>query len=297
MKQQLVSVIIPTRNRQDSLVRAINSVLEQTYENIEIVIVDDFSDSPISLNKLGVSLGSNLVQLIRNPFRFGGAKSRNVGVAVSRGDFICFLDDDDVFYPNKIKLLKTSLDENQGYSMAFGKIAFNIREKKWIAVRYFNPFSFESNVRVMNLIHTNATLIKREVFEKVTFYECLERYQDLQFHIEASLSYKTLFVNECVAEWNVEDRKGKVTAMGGLTKRRRDTKAFRLLTEHLANVGVNREYLYSYYANLMRLSLMSFDFIGFSIGLRKIILNVDSWRNLQIDRQWRKLVFGLCESN
>ena len=294
-KQQLVSVVIPTRNRPELLARALQSVLDQTYRNIEIIVVDDHSDKPLELNKLGVNCDHSLIRLIQNPFRYGGARSRNVGVKVSRGNFICFLDDDDVLYKNKIQLLRNALDTNDGCSIAFGKIVFSIQDKRWMAVRYPAVFSFENNVRVMNLIHTNATLIKREVFDGVRFYEPLNRYQDLQFHIEASLSYKTLFVDECVAEWNVEERNNTITFTGGATKMRQDAMAFRLLTEYLVSIGVKREYLYSYYANLMKLGLRSFDFASFGIGLKQILLNASSWRNLNIDMRLRKSIFGIVD--
>lgn len=102
MIESLVSIIIPTFNRSHYIKRAINSVLNQTYENIEIIIVDDCSnDDTMSIIK---SFRDKKIHYYRNTKNRGASFSRNKALAFSKGKYINFLDDDDVLLPNKIEL-------------------------------------------------------------------------------------------------------------------------------------------------------------------------------------------------
>ncbi|OUW11135.1 MAG: hypothetical protein CBD26_03020 [Candidatus Pelagibacter sp. TMED166] len=98
---KLISVIIPTFNRVDLLKNAINSVLTQTYSNIEIIVIDDNSnDNTESLIK---NLNDNRINYIKNKENLKAPLCRNIGINISRGEFIAFLDDDDIWYHNKLE--------------------------------------------------------------------------------------------------------------------------------------------------------------------------------------------------
>jgi len=101
---ELVSVIIPTYKRSDTLKRAIDSVCKQTYTNIEIIVVDDNALFPEirENNRVLLSNYSNAI-LVENEVNLGGGLSRNAGIERSNGDFIAFLDDDDEYCPTKIE--------------------------------------------------------------------------------------------------------------------------------------------------------------------------------------------------
>lgn len=100
----LVSVIIPTYKRSKTLARAINSVMAQTYEFIELIVVDDNADFPEvrSANK-ELILKYPQVKFICNDKNLGGGLSRNEGLKVASGEFVAFLDDDDEYLPTKIE--------------------------------------------------------------------------------------------------------------------------------------------------------------------------------------------------
>lgn len=97
-----VSVIIPTRNRCNLLAKAIKSVLNQTYQDFEIIVIDDASndDTIEMLNK--VRRLEKRLTIISNKKPMGGAESRNIGISVSNGKWIAFLDDDDSWFPQKL---------------------------------------------------------------------------------------------------------------------------------------------------------------------------------------------------
>ena len=100
----LVSVIIPTYKRSETLARAINSVMAQTYEFIELIVVDDNADFPEvrSANK-ELILKYPQIKFICNDKNLGGGLSRNEGLKVASGEFVAFLDDDDEYLPTKIE--------------------------------------------------------------------------------------------------------------------------------------------------------------------------------------------------
>jgi len=95
----LVSVVIPTYNSADFLIQALNSVLNQTYSNYEIIVVDDGSSDNTS----------QAIEPWRSQIRYiyqdnqGVAAARNRGIDAATGDFIAFLDADDLFLPQKLQ--------------------------------------------------------------------------------------------------------------------------------------------------------------------------------------------------
>ena len=105
--QPLVSVIIPTYKRDVSyLSRAVESVLAQTYENIEIIVIDDSPDTYEKRQQIRAymeSVTTDRVLYSQNEKNMGGSLSRNRGIEMARGQFISFLDDDDEYLPEKIQ--------------------------------------------------------------------------------------------------------------------------------------------------------------------------------------------------
>jgi hypothetical protein len=98
----LISVVIPTRNRPQLLLEAVNSVANQTYSHYEVIIVDDASYPPVDRSLVKSVIGKNLV-FIRQDLTQGIGKSKNVGVRAARGDIIAILDDDDLLVPHALE--------------------------------------------------------------------------------------------------------------------------------------------------------------------------------------------------
>ncbi len=96
-----VSVIIPVHNSRKYIEKCINSVINQTYKNLEIIIVDDNSiDNSVNIIK---SIKDKRIKLIELKENNGAAQARNKGIEVSTGEYICFLDSDDYWYNKKIE--------------------------------------------------------------------------------------------------------------------------------------------------------------------------------------------------
>lgn len=97
-----VSVVIATYRQDETLKRAISSVLNQNYEETEIIVVDDNADFSWNMRVENIIKEFPQIIYIQNKSNQGSAKTRNIGINESSGDYITFLDDDDVYLPNKI---------------------------------------------------------------------------------------------------------------------------------------------------------------------------------------------------
>jgi len=100
-KAPLISVIIPSKNRPVFILKAIESVLAQTYKNVEIIVVDDGSEVPLT-SVLAKSIGLR-VQCLRHGCSKGAPMARNTGIKHAKGEYIAFLDDDDIWLPEKLE--------------------------------------------------------------------------------------------------------------------------------------------------------------------------------------------------
>ncbi len=106
----LVSAIIPAFNAGATLARAIKSVLAQTYEAMEIIVIDDgSSDNTVDVAN---SFRSNGVKVIQTEYQSGAAATRNLGIEHARGEFIAFVDADDEWLPEKTAKQVETLNAN-----------------------------------------------------------------------------------------------------------------------------------------------------------------------------------------
>jgi glycosyltransferase involved in cell wall biosynthesis len=98
--EPIVTVVIPTRDRRELLVRAIKSVLDQTIPGVEIIVVDDGSQSDLGLSEAGLA---GRLRLARNPIAVGAQQSRLIGTRMARGKFVALLDSDDWWSKDKLE--------------------------------------------------------------------------------------------------------------------------------------------------------------------------------------------------
>ncbi|MBM2832870.1 MAG: hypothetical protein HW406_31 [Candidatus Brocadiaceae bacterium] len=168
-----VDVIIPTHNRAEFLSSAIASVLNQTFQDFEITVVDDCSKDNI-LDSVR-SFNDKRIQFIRNEIHKGEAGSRNVGIMNSNAEYIAFLDDDDEWLPDKLKL-QIDLLENSPATVGVvytGYVEVNRANKKilWqmIPTQKGNIYN---NIFVKNYVGVPSTVVlRRACFEKVGLFD------------------------------------------------------------------------------------------------------------------------------
>jgi len=128
-----ISVVIATHNRVDLLPRAVNSVLQQDYDNCELIVVDDASSDDTGDCVRG--LDESRIRYIRCDVNGGAARARNVGILAARGEYVAFLDDDDLFLPG---FLRATADVLESASEQVGLA--------WCGVRFVTGRSAEDTV-------------------------------------------------------------------------------------------------------------------------------------------------------
>lgn len=211
----LVSVIIGTYERYDLLQKAINSVLNQTYKNIELIIVDDCS-SDERYKSLIDSKEFKFIQLEKNSGL--PAVPRNVGIKLSKGKWICFLDDDDYFLPNKIEnqvLLSSKYDficsealcgyNNQKYAKGFYL-------NHWNSVNKEDTNHFEIDlIKKSNLIINSSVFVKKELLEEVGYIIEDKKYRRVEdYHTWLKIlqiTKKCFFIEEPLLYYNIYSEK------------------------------------------------------------------------------------------
>ncbi len=165
-----VSVIVPTHNRPHFLGRTIDSLLAQTYHDTEIVVVDDNSpDSPARADTQALMKkyeNNDNIIYIQNEKTMGGGPARNAGIAAATGDYVTFLDDDDVYLPEKIDTQLSYMLAN-GLDMSFTDVFIHSADGKLVEYRrhsYVNDCNNEALFRqhiLHSLCPTSAFMIKR----------------------------------------------------------------------------------------------------------------------------------------
>ncbi|MFA5247900.1 MAG: glycosyltransferase family 2 protein [Candidatus Paceibacterota bacterium] len=171
----LVSVIIPTHNRNLSLKRAIQSVLDQTFTDYEIIVVDDtWATNEISDNYPNV-------HFLHIPTTSYPAISRNMGIKVSNGKYIAFLDDDDVWYPEKLasQISRLLIDPKLGLVCSNGNIGKDLYIKRNIT----NEPDMLPQEIIGDFVVTSSCVIRRSLLEKTGLYNLLPLCEDYDFSI------------------------------------------------------------------------------------------------------------------
>src|SRR5215475_868787 len=105
-----VSVIIPTHNRAEFLRSAITSVLNQTFQDFEIIIIDDASKD--HTQEVIANFNDARIKVIYNQVSKGAAGARNIGIMNSSSEYTAFLDDDDEWLPEKLQIQNCFLDDS-----------------------------------------------------------------------------------------------------------------------------------------------------------------------------------------
>lgn len=141
-----VSVVIPTHNRPQLLARAVNSVLQQTFQDFELIIVDDASTPRV----LAESFNDKRVRILRNEKSEGGSRSRNRGIFASSSKWIAFLDDDDAWQPDKLEQQLKMLARN---TLAVAcSTAYTVHYPLGYSRNVFTP----AHVSLNKLLHSNC---------------------------------------------------------------------------------------------------------------------------------------------
>ncbi len=173
-KKPLVSCIIPTKNRKELVTRAIQSVLGQSYKNIEIIVIDDSTND--ETQKALIPLGGQ-IRYIKNEKSKGAPYSRNIGLKEARGDAIAFLDDDDIWLPEKTI---TQLQWLEKYPLVTCNYITEIKGRRYF-VKYPDIVSYEDLLAFNALGSCSFVMIDGAAAKGCYFDENAKAGQDWDF--------------------------------------------------------------------------------------------------------------------
>ena len=181
----MISVIIPTYKTQGGLVKSVDSVLKQTYTDVEIIVIDDNDPESIYRKQTEVLMkkyeDNPKVIYIKHKHNKNGAAARNTGIFASHGDFIAFLDDDDIFMPDKLEKQLRFLDENPEYQAVYCLIISN--------GKIINSYPYEGNCLIPLLKERTRMFTSSLMFRRYAllsfggFNESFSRHQDYDLMI------------------------------------------------------------------------------------------------------------------
>ncbi len=201
-QQELISVIIPSYNRKDRLPACLDSVLGQSYANIEVLVVDDAStDGTQSLFEGPLD---PRLRYLRYEENRGACYARNYGAERSHGAYIAFQDSDDTWRPDKLEKQLACLKASGAKLCFCGMDRIPVKgEAFYYPVHGFDPARPLECFLAENRAGTQTMLMQREVWETLRFDESFRRYQDWDFAIRAAAAFPLVYLPEALADSEV----------------------------------------------------------------------------------------------
>lgn len=211
----LVSVIIPTYRRAEKLSRAIISVLNQTYKEIELFVINDNDPNDTYSEELKQIIGSfkdSRLKLIEQKKHTNGAVARNLGIKRAKGEYIAFLDDDDYWVENKIEEqvnTLSKLDPSWG-GVSTKKKHFYCDDFIGATLPYKSGKIYEEILLRRIEVSTGTILLRHEALDRVGYYdESLNRHQELQLLSNFTYHYKIKLVNQYLHNADISDNQNR----------------------------------------------------------------------------------------
>lgn len=202
MNEALVSVVIPAFNSEKYIAECIDSVLLQTYQNFEIIIIDDGSTD----NTVDIVSGykNDLIKLFHQK-NSGSAAARNHGVKQAAGIWIAFIDADDIWLPDKLqKQLEHCSNQDWSHSDLFFHGDTYPRHTKATKLTSKHSGFILKNLLVENSIGTSSVVIKKDVFQKLGgFNTDLRALQDWDLWLRVATKHQICYVDEPLVYYRI----------------------------------------------------------------------------------------------
>jgi glycosyltransferase involved in cell wall biosynthesis len=207
VERGLVSVVIPAFNREKFVEAAVHSVLEQTHPCLEVIVVDDGSTDGTGDIAESVARIDSRVRVLRR-VNEGPASARNAGLEAARGEFVAFLDSDDVYLTHKLESHVTFLEENPGVDLVFSDHAtadeaLNVRV---VHARGMPATSFREALAIRNWFAISACTFRRRFLERVgPFRPDLTGTEDWELCIRCAQAGTLSYVGGVVSLYRLHD--------------------------------------------------------------------------------------------
>lgn len=208
-----ISVIITTYNRPELLQESIKSVLNQTYTNFELIIIDDCSDN--ETRDCIAMFNDERIIYHRNDVNMHLSASRNIGIDICSGKFLCFLDDDDIWNKNKLQLQIDkfrTLENNYGLVYAWMNIVTNSK-----IVDRLSPIAnnnvFLDSLHGQPISSASSWMIRKSVIDAgILFDENINRGVDGDFLRQVAKKFYVDFIPQYLVDYSVNHGKNRISS-------------------------------------------------------------------------------------
>lgn len=210
----LVTIICLCYNHETYVVESLNSVINQSYPFIELIIVDDYSSDDSKKTITNWLEINPEIQFIANETNLGNTKSFNKALKFAKGEYVIDLAADDILLPNCVKLqlegFKNSRYKNLGVvygnveliaeNGAFDSYYFPVNEQKKVIENRITGDIYKSVLSGGNSICSVSSMVKKTVFDHLQGYDETLAYEDLDFWIRASRQYDFDFIDKLLVQ-------------------------------------------------------------------------------------------------
>jgi len=214
----LISIILPTYNRAHVLKKSIDSVLQQTYCDFELIVVDDGSkDATLEVIR---EITDPRIRCIRLDKQRGASTARNIGIRNSRAEFIAFQDSDDLWHPKKLEIQSKFLMQSASdIGVVYSRFKWRRGSRSGVTPSKLQVFldipsllhsrisgDIRTSILRGNFITTPAAMLRKECIENVgDFDEKLGRFQDWDLWIRIASKYRFIYINKVLLAVNASD--------------------------------------------------------------------------------------------
>lgn len=203
MKKGLVSIVIPSYNGSDKVARAVKSVLNQTYKDVEVIVVDDngfgTEEQIKTENALAEFKEYPNFRYITHEVNKNGSAARNTGARAAEGEFIGLLDDDDIYLPHNVQMHMDRFKElDETFALVYCSCE-QYRGDNFVRILHKTKSGslFYEVMRHWVVIGSSELIVKKEAYDAVGgFDESFRRHQDWEFTAKIAHKYKVAAVDE-----------------------------------------------------------------------------------------------------
>lgn len=203
----LVSVVIPTHDRPDFLKKTIQSIAEQTYKNIEIIVVSNGFNK--DNEKSAKEFNDPRIIYVDQENSGGPASPRNHGIRIAKGQYVAFCDDDDLWMPEKIEKQVKALEENLEYGLCYSKMLRFDDQKQWANPHEEGPASLHSLLYI-NTVPISSVFMRKSLLDKFGGFSESSKIgssEDYEFLLRHSVTTKFYFLDEYLIKyWSGDNR-------------------------------------------------------------------------------------------
>ena len=204
--QPFISIIVPCFNRGAYIAEAVQSALDQDYDNLEIVVVDDGSLD--DTGRIVSQIGSSKIRYIRKEHT-GAPDTRNRGIKEARGELILWLDSDDILLPGVIARYVDRISRYPDADVVYGNLETVDKDGAAIGEHLYQDFygdTFPDKMIIGNCLPNPGTLIRKSIYDRFGGYDVeFRRAHDYEFWARVSPNIKARHCGQTVLKWRWHD--------------------------------------------------------------------------------------------